>query len=636
MPDKKAIRDLMSEIAAAETPRRVYEVALRCLQSTLKVERASMLLLDEQQRMRFVASSGLSEAYRAAVDGHSPWSPDDADPEVVLVENVRETPALAALQAVLLADRIEACAFVPLRFQARLLGKFMLYYDSPHAFSQDEVALAEIVAGHVAFALEHRRIAAELEERLASEREARERAELEAALREESERAAERARRRLQVLAELTEDLASELEPAAALQRLAQKVVESMADYCVTYSYDGASIAREGFAHRLAEKNELVRRLSDSGPPGLDDAIGVGAVIRSGTPTLATGLTPERIQETGLHPEHKKVVLALEPRSAMIVPLRSRGHPVGAITFATTADSERQYDSSDVDLAVELANRVALFIDNAQLYTEAKAAVAARDEMIRVVSHDLRNRLQSIATAAALLQRGGPPERRDRTLETISLATTQMKRLLQDLLDMSQMEAGQFFVAVERVDSAALIREAHTLFVSVAEEKKIRLEWRASPAVPIRADYDRIVQVLANLISNALKFVPAGGTVTLGAERYGERVRFFVSDTGIGLSAEDQARVFDRFWRGDRRKDRGAGLGLALAKGIIEAHGGEIGVESVLGRGSTFYFILDADAADGAAASGLTGGSTIRILGGEDALGEAMPNMPGGGAAKPH
>jgi signal transduction histidine kinase len=144
------------------------------------------------------------------------------------------------------------------------------------------------------------------------------------------------------------------------------------------------------------------------------------------------------------------------------------------------------------------------------------------------------------------------------------------------------------------------------------------------------------MQVLSNLISNALKFVPAGGTVVLGVDRHGSRVRFSISDTGIGLSAEDQARVFDRFWRGDRRKDRGAGLGLALAKGIIEAHGGEIGVESVLGRGCTFYFILDADAADDGVASGLMGGSTIRILDGQDGLGEAIPNMSSGGATKPH
>jgi PAS domain S-box-containing protein len=887
----------MSEIAGAESPDRVYEAALRCLHAILAVERSSVLLLDEQGAMRFVAWRGLSESYRTAVEGHSPWAPDDPDPDVVLVEDVRESPGLRALLPALLAEGVLSCAFVPLRFGTRLVGKFMLYFDAPHAFSADEVAFAEIVAGHIAFALEHRRVAAALESRLESERAAREQAEREAALREEGERrlrlalsagrmgawewdiatsrvewseelerihgldpktfsgtvdavqsdvhaddrerfrgaihralegggdeyeieyrivppdgsqrwvaakgrvvrdaagrpirmagicrdisarkrieererflseagrilattlepdsavrqlarvvvpyladwcgiqvidengvlrpvevahsdpsqvelawrvmrrgrrrrslsesadasidprpslvpqvtaemldefaqdeehrallerlglrsvitvplqargglrgvvtlgtaesgriygeedvraaqdiaswaalaldnakllaeaesawgAAEKARRRLEALTELSVDLASELEPGAALRRLAEKVVETMADYCVTYSYDGVAIRREGFAHRVPEKCELVRRLSDSGSPAPEDAVGVGPVIRTGEPTLAEDVTPESIRRTGLGADYEKAVLALRPCSAMIVPLRSRGRIVGAITFATTDDSDRHYDSHDLAFAVELANRTALLVDNARLYAEAKAAVAARDDMIQVVSHDLRNPLQSISTAAVLLQRDGPPDRRHRSLETISLATSQMKRLLQDLLDISQMDAGRFSIAHDRVDGGALIREAHTLFVSVAEEKRIRLECRAPSAVSIKADQGRIMQVLSNLIGNALKFVPAGGTITIGAVRQGERVRFSVADTGIGLSPEDQGRVFDRFWRGDRRKERGAGLGLALAKGIIEAHGGEIGVESVPGEGCTFYFLLDAD-----------------------------------------
>jgi GAF domain-containing protein len=295
---------------------------------------------------------------------------------------------------------------VPLQARGGVRGALTLgTAESGRIFAEEDVRAAEDIASWAALALDNAKLLAEAESASA---------------------AADRARRRLEALAEISADLASELEPGAALRRLAQKVVESMADYCVTYSYDGVSIQREGFAHRVAEKHDLVQRLSDSGQPIAADDVGVGPVIRTGEPMLAADVTPESIRNAGLGTEYEKAVLALQPRSAMIVPLRTRGRIVGAITFATTGDSERHYDANDLAFAMELAGRTALLVDNARLYAEAKAAVAARDEMIQVVSHDLRNPLQSIATAAALLQRDGPAQHRHRSLETISLATGQM------------------------------------------------------------------------------------------------------------------------------------------------------------------------------------------------------------------
>ncbi len=315
-----------------------------------------------------------------------------------------------------------------------------------------------------------------------------------------------------------------------------------MADYCVTYSCDGTEIVREGLAHRVPGQLELVQRLAEVGPPRLDDPAGAGAVIRTGEPILASEINEAHLEQTTQSAAHRAAVRALAPRSAMIVPLRSRGRMLGAVAFAATADSGMRYDADDLKLALELADRAALLVDNARLYAEARGAVRARDDMIQLVSHDLRNPLQSIATAAALLQFDPPPERRARSLASITLATTQT------------------------ADDAGLVR----------------------------ADRARVMQVLTNLIGNALKFVPEGGTVTIAAKREQGRVRFAVADTGIGLGPEQQARAFDRFWRGEYNKERGAGLGLAVAKGIVEAHGGEIGVASRRGVGSTFHFSLEA------------------------------------------
>ncbi|HEX5418506.1 MAG TPA: ATP-binding protein [Gammaproteobacteria bacterium] len=577
MPEKTAIRDLMGEIAGAQTLESVYQAALRCLQGTLGVERAAMLLLDDERLMRFVASSGLSEHYRRAAEGHSPWSPDDPDAQVVLVENTRESPELRELLSVFEAEGIGALAFVPLRFGSKLLGKLMLYYPSPYALSADEIVIAEIVAGHVAFALEHRRLAA---------------------LAEEARSAAERATRQFQILAGISAELASALDPAEALQRLAQRIVETMADYCVTYSYDGSVIKREGLAHRLARKSELVALLASSGFPSIEDKAGAGAVIRNGAPILAPDIDKATIRRGALNPTHEGAVLALGPRSAMVVPLKSRGRTVGAIAFATTDDSARRYDEDDLKLAIELAARAAMLVDNAGLYAEAKGAVRVRDEMIQLVSHDLRNPLQSISTAAALLQFDLPQERRERSLESISLATTQMNRLLQDLLDISQIDAGRFSIEPETIQPKALIGEAYTLFSAAADEKLVALRSRAADNLgSVYADRSRLLQVLSNFVGNALKFVPSGGTITISAEReQGQnRIRFTVTDSGPGVPPEHLSRVFERFWRGDNSRERGAGLGLAVAKGIVEAHGGEIGVDSELGVGSAFYFLLSAE-----------------------------------------
>jgi CheY-like chemotaxis protein len=166
-----------------------------------------------------------------------------------------------------------------------------------------------------------------------------------------------------------------------------------------------------------------------------------------------------------------------------------------------------------------------------------------------------------------------------------------MQRLVQDLLDVSTIEAGRMFVHRTEVDLRQLILELHTIVSPQVKAKSARIETRLVPGLPIVSiDRHRILQVLLNLIGNALKFGEPGVVITVGAERQDEAIRMWVQDTGDGISDEEIAKVFDRFWRADRRA--GTGLGLALAKGIVEAHDGNIGVTSQLGVGSTFFFTL--------------------------------------------
>jgi signal transduction histidine kinase len=213
--------------------------------------------------------------------------------------------------------------------------------------------------------------------------------------------------------------------------------------------------------------------------------------------------------------------------------------------------------------------------------------------MIAIVSHDLRDPLQTITTAAATLLFEPLDDDKAESVRRISLASTQMRRLVQDLLDLSRIEAGQLSIRQERISLMALVKEACTLFQPQAAAKGVRLECRVTEDLtPVAGDRHRVLQVLQNLVSNALKFVPAGGAITVSVEWQDDVVRVNVADTGAGIADDDLTKVFDRFWRADRRDGGGVGLGLAVAKGIVEAHGGTIGARSQLGTGSVFYFTL--------------------------------------------
>ena len=214
-----------------------------------------------------------------------------------------------------------------------------------------------------------------------------------------------------------------------------------------------------------------------------------------------------------------------------------------------------------------------------------------------MVAHDLRNLLGGIALNAAMLVRGAAAPDRDETVgrraEGIQRFTARMSRLIGDLLDVGSIEAGKFTVTPEVRDAAELVRESVEAFQPSATAKGLTLESRVAKG-PLRAklDHDRVVQVLANLLSNAIKFTPPGGRVSLRLDRRGDQVRFAVSDTGPGIKASKHEAVFIRFWQAQKGDQRGLGLGLHIAKSIVEAHGGTISVQSAPGEGSTFSFTL--------------------------------------------
>lgn len=225
----------------------------------------------------------------------------------------------------------------------------------------------------------------------------------------------------------------------------------------------------------------------------------------------------------------------------------------------------------------------------------AEEATRARDIVLAVVSHDLRQPLSAISMiSGALAQQGDlKPELRQELAGSIGQSVQWMHRMLEDLLDASNIEAGRLSLELHEEDPADLIARALALLKPVADEAQLRLEAFVEPRLPrLAVDAQRLIQALTNLGVNSCKFTPAGGRVVLRASRVPDGVRFEVEDTGRGIAESDLPHVFNRFWQRRGAAKRGTGLGLAIARGIVEAHEGRVEVASTVGHGSTFALVL--------------------------------------------
>jgi PAS domain S-box-containing protein len=222
---------------------------------------------------------------------------------------------------------------------------------------------------------------------------------------------------------------------------------------------------------------------------------------------------------------------------------------------------------------------------------QAEHAASARDEVLAVVAHDLRNPLNTINLACETLDR---PELLARNVQLIRRAVKQMQGLIEDLVDAASIRASRLRITPTACDPLKVLQETAEDFAGDAAERKIRLtvEHETDLNVSVRGDGRRLAQALSNLVNNALKFTDPGGNVTMRLKVDDLHVRFEVVDNGKGIAPQDIDHVFDRAWQSDETAHMGSGMGLYIAKGIIEAHGGEIQVVSVLGQGSVFSFFL--------------------------------------------
>lgn len=226
-------------------------------------------------------------------------------------------------------------------------------------------------------------------------------------------------------------------------------------------------------------------------------------------------------------------------------------------------------------------------------YEKARQAVKDRDRVLAVVSHDLRNPLQTIAMASALLLHDIPVEKKQTQAALIKRSVEQMQRLLQDLLDAAQIEELGLSINAEPCHACDLIQQATDLLMPLADSRSVTLLGHTAPQAVVSADCARILQVFTNLISNAIEHTPKGGRVEVEAQvNERKELHFQVKDTGSGIAPEVLPHIFTAFWRGEQSSRPGAGLGLSIAKEIVEAHGGRIWAQSETGQGSIFHFTL--------------------------------------------
>jgi signal transduction histidine kinase len=394
--------------------------------------------------------------------------------------------------------------------------------------------------------------------------------------------AAEREERRAAFLATAGQELAGSLDYQHAISTLAKLIVPNIAEVCVIdLAESDGTLRRNAVAHRDAG---LERMLAERMGEIVRDVPEALALVIQERETRIIGYASSLLTYVGVPPE--------EQRSLLAVPLVSRGQTLGVILAA--AAEGKPFTREDAALASELSRHGSLAIDNARLYFESQQAVQAREEVLAIVSHDLRNPLNAVMLAASLLQtsEGVAPDDREQ-LEIIDLSAKRMQRLIEDLLDVTRLEGGKR-LPIKRapVDVESLLGETYELFKSQAVTSSITLQFHVDVVPAVYADRHRILQVLSNLIGNAMKFTPAGGMITYRAESRDSNVLITVADNGPGIPKGNLGDIFNPYWQAKRTARLGAGLGLPIAKGIVESHGGQIWVESEQEKGTKFFFTL--------------------------------------------
>jgi signal transduction histidine kinase len=303
--------------------------------------------------------------------------------------------------------------------------------------------------------------------------------------------------------------------------------------------------------------------------------------------------------------------LSDDTRSLLAVPMSYKGETIGVIETMNKAN-DAHYTEEDVSLLETLASQAAVVIQNRQLLDEAKKAYEKAVELdrmktdfIAIASHELRTPLGLIIGHSTLLEEGASEQQKEE-IKVVQTSALRLKEIIEEFGDESNIKRGLASMRNRKVGVALLVRQVVDTFRDLAATKDIQLsEEVPDPNLTFEGDADKVGMALQNLVKNALTFTNEGGKVKVKAEQVPGYVKFSIMDNGIGIPAEEQEKIFQRFYQVEKhltRKHGGMGLGLAIAKEMIEMHGGKIAVESIEGKGSKFMFFLPSNVAQASAA----------------------------------
>ncbi|MEW6056265.1 MAG: PAS domain S-box protein [Bdellovibrionota bacterium] len=417
---------------------------------------------------------------------------------------------------------------------------------------------------------------------------------------DERKRTSERNR----LLADASAAFSESLDYEKTLQSLATLVVERLADWCSIVLVEPGKEPRDAaVAHPDPLRLKLAQELFRDYQRDWNSLHGLPNVVRTGKSELYPEITDEVLQKSAQDERHLQLLRELQMRSAMIVPLLSRGKVLGGITFIA-AESGRRYTEDDLALAEELGRRAGVAVDNGLLYAAATKAIQARDDFMSVASHELKTPLTSLKLQTQIRQReiskGNlrrfTPEKLPLLVSEDDKQISRLIRLVDDMLDVSRIQTGKLSLSAEEFDLCDMIQDVLTRLSPQLEAKGCQVTFEAKCVAVGHWDRYRIEQVFINLLTNALKY-GVGKPISVNVSAGGGVAHFSVSDHGIGIAEDDQARIFGRFERAvSVNSISGLGVGLYISKRIVEAHGGRIYVQSELGKGSIFTVELPTDA----------------------------------------
>jgi PAS domain S-box-containing protein len=445
----------------------------------------------------------------------------------------------------------------------------------------------------------------------------------------------EAAERRASFLATAGAAIAMSLDYEEILSTIVHLAVPDLGDWCAM-----DIVTERGELRRLAVVHLDSARIEFEHPPQDDPTRDthdpLQAVIRDRTPIIIETLDDELIRALARDDRQLEMLQGLGLVCCMCVPLAVHGRSIGALTFASARAG--RYELADLACAQDLASRAAMAVENARAYDEARRANRLKDDFLATLSHELRTPLNAVLGYTRMLRVDAlAPEKRAPALATIEQNASSMRQLVEDVLDVSRIEAGKIRLNIQSIEPRTVLQAAIATIAPAADAKGVRLDLVVDPHVPaIPGDPDRLQQIVWNLLSNALKFTGRGGRVQVQLVQSDANLEIEVSDTGAGIAREFLPHVFERFRQADGhvgRESGGLGLGLAITRHLVELHGGSIRAASAgAGQGTTFTvqlplagILMDpeldhvvAESADPPAPESLGDLSAIRVLAVDD------------------